>query len=417
MKQHRYSANRALDLARQEAETLRMLAGGIIAMAIALGISRFAYTPLLPLMQQDLEFGDTFAGTLGSANYAGYLAGALWAAWSAGRERRVARLRCNLLLTVVSVTGMGLTEHPLAWIGLRFLSGTSSAMVFVLASGIVLEALAKRNRQAWSGWLYAGVGLGIALSALLVPLFDRLAGWQGGWLGLAAVCLLLAAGSWTWLPARESIAASAVPAAGPNRPQPDGFLAWLTLAYTLEGLGYIVTATFLVAWLQRSGGQIGVSYLAWLLVGLAAIPSCVLWIRASLRLGLIRTLIAAYLVQATGILLPLLIPTAWGALGGALCFGGTFLGIAAMTLVLGRTLDQARSDRVIAILTAAFGLGQMIGPAIAGVIADLTRSYTLPSLGAAGFVLLGAASLAIGLVRHPGPLTAGPLAATAQHKE
>lgn len=386
----------------------RTLAGGVTAMAIALGISRFAYTPLLPLMQQALAFSDTFAGTLGSANYAGYLAGAVWAAWSAARDRRVRRLRCNLLLTIASVLLMGLTSQPAIWIGLRFLSGFTSAMVFVLASGIVLEALAGLNRPAWSGWLYAGVGLGIALSALLVPLFGRLAGWQGGWLGLSACCLLLAPLTWFWLPSREQ--PDIQPAVTNDRFKSgrEGFLTWLTIAYALEGLGYIVTATFQVSWLQRSGALSELSYLAWLVVGLAAIPSSVLWIRASPRLGLPRTLFTAYLVQVTGMLLPLLTPSAWGALVGALCFGGTFLGIAAMTLVLGRALDPGRSDRVIAILTAAFGLGQMLGPTIAGVIADQTRSFTLPALGAAAIVLLGAASIAIGRIRHPDPMSEFP---------
>ena len=389
----------------------RILAGGIISLAVALGISRFAYTPLLPLMQQEVAFGDDFAGLLASVNYVGYLAGALWAAWTAQSGERADRLRLHLALTILSILGMGLTQDPLVWFALRFVSGTSSALVFVLASGLVLEALARYGRPAWSGWLYAGVGLGIAVSVLLIVPLNAWAGWRGGWIGLAAVSALLAWGIRGWVVEPESSTVS-TGQNSPGRAEPisRGLLPWLVAAYGLEGLGYIVTGTFLVAWLQRSSelGQAG--FLAWFLVGVAAIPSCILWMKAGLRLGLVPTLILAHLVQALGILLPLLSPTLWGALGGAVFFGGTFLGIAALTLVLGRGLAPQNPSRVIAILTAAFGAGQMLGPVIAGYLATQTLGTSLPLIGAAAVVAGGAVLLGIGLACTQGArlMTAQP---------
>lgn len=381
---------------------LRTLAGGIIILAVAIGISRFAYTPLLPLMQRDIGFGDDFAGLLASANYAGYLAGALWAAWTSKRSRRLARLRMHLALTIASTLGMGLTLHPGTWMALRFLSGATSALVFVLASGIVLEALADRRRASWSGWLYSGVGAGIALSAVLVPALGELGGWRYGWLGLGSVSMILALAAWRMVPGEPlNVRANAIKQSSVT-PGSTDMLPWLTLAYGFEGLGYIVTGTFLVSWLQRSSDLSYVGFLAWLVVGLAAIPSCVLWMRTGLRLGLTRTLILAHLVQAVGILIPLFAPSVWGALAGGVFFGGTFLGITALTLVLGRTLAPERSDWVISILTAAFSAGQMLGPVIAGTLADHTRSFTLPLSGAAAIVALGALFLIIGLVRTRG---------------
>lgn len=374
-----------------------ILAGGIIALAVALGISRFAYTPILPLMQQDIHFGDDFAGLLASANYAGYLAGALWAAWTSQREARLQRLRTNLVLTIISTLSMGLSADPAIWLGMRFVSGTTSAMVFILASGVVLEALAELRRSSWSGWLYSGVGAGIALSAILVPAFNAVAGWRGSWLGLGAVSAILALGVWWLLPEKTPHIHPASLKKQPETPVFVGMLPWLTIAYACEGLGYIVTGTFLVAWLQRSSELAHIGFLAWLMVGLAAIPSCILWTKTGLRLGLVKTLILAHLVQAIGILLPVFVPSVWGALGGGIFFGGTFLGIAALSLVLGRTLAPERADRVIAILTAAFGAGQMLGPAIAGALADHTQSFTLPLFGAAAIVALGAVFLSIGL--------------------
>lgn len=382
----------------EDKKARRILAGGIVALAVALGISRFAYTPLLPLMQQDLSFGDDFAGFLASANYAGYLIGALWAVWTAQRENRLQRLRVNLALTIVSTLAMGLTVNPTIWLGLRFLSGSTGAMVFILISGIVLEALTELRRQAWSGWLYAGVGVGITLSAVLVPLLNHFFGWQGGWLGLGALSVVFALAVWRLIPA-ETLQARAYtlkPQAG--HPGLTGMLPWLTIAYACEGLGYIVTGTFLVAWLERSAELAYIGSLAWLVVGLAAVPSCLLWMKAGLRFGLTGTLVFAHLIQAVGILLPVFAPSVWGAVSAGAFFGGTFLGIAALSLVLGRTIAPERSDRVIATLTAAFGVGQMLGPAIAGILADHTQSFIVPLFCAAGVVVLGALFLVIGLV-------------------
>ena len=379
--------------------SLRILWGGIFAMAVSLGISRFAYTPILPLMQTDLNFGDDFAGYLGSANYAGYLFGALWAFFSASEPNRAQRLHFNLLLTIFATLGMGLTRMPEIWLLLRFLSGSTSAMVFILSSGVVLEALVNLGKQSWSGWLYSGVGLGIALSAVFVPLFNQFGGWQGGWVGMASLSLPLACMTWFWLPLEQKTAHGSPDIPRSSEQRPSGFLFWLTVVYLMEGLGYIVTATFLVSWLQRSIEMSSFSYLAWFIVGLAAVPSTVLWVKMSLGLGLVKTLILAYLVQALGILLPIFSSGLFGALGGAVFFGGTFVGIAAMSIILGKSLDPQRPDRAIALLTAAFGLGQMAGPALAGWIAQQTQSFTLPLIGASGIIVLGAVGLGVGSVR------------------
>lgn len=383
----------------QDVSTRRILMGGMITLAIALGISRFAYTPLLALMQQDLHFGDAFAGFLASANYAGYLAGALWAAWTSQDPQRIYRLRFNLALTILCTVCMGLTRDPLVWFGLRFVSGTTSAMVFVLTTGLVLEALAHRCRQSWSGWLYAGVGSGIALSAILVVPLNMLGGWRAGWIGLASLCLMAAWLSWSWI-AQDSVTPDQTPTIKASNAQalpPSGLLAWLVVAYGLEGLGYIVTGTFLVTWLERSAeiGQAG--YLAWFMVGVAAIPSCVIWMKTGLRFGLVQTLMAAHLVQAIGILLPLVSTSLWAVLAGAVFFGGTFLGITALSLVLGRSLAPHSSGKIVALLTASFGAGQMLGPLIAGYLATQTLSTHLPLIGAAAVVAGGALLLAIGL--------------------
>ena len=380
---------------------LIVLAGGVCALMAAMGVGRFAYTPILPLMQQALPFSDGAAGLLASVNYAGYLLGAMATIFLPAGEGQIGRLRLSLLLSVLTTAGMGMTTDPIAWHVLRFLSGFSSAGVFVLASGAVLEVLVRYNRLTWSGWLYGGVGAGIALTGLAVPPMAQAWGWRGTWLGLAVVAALLSLGAWSWL--REGGHSAPRSHPPPSPPQKGArLLPWLTAAYFCEGLGYVVTGTFLVALVQRMPELAGHSAASWVMVGLAAIPSCFLWAHLARRIGYPSALVLAHMLQAIGILLPLLHAGTAGVYGGALFFGATFMGIVTLSVGWGRSLLPNRTGRVIGILTTAFGAGQIIGPAAAGRLAEITDGFTLPLVAAALIVVTGGALVVLGMVfcRH-----------------
>jgi len=387
-------------------QSLRILTAGVLALVIAMGISRFAYTPLIPVMQAGLHFPDELAGYLASANLAGYLLGALWLTWRPLEGAETRTLRAHLLINLASTIAMGLTASFPVWLLLRFVAGLSSGFIFVLASGLVLQHLAIHQRQGWSGWLYSAIGIGIVVSALTVPPLGSHFGWRGGWLGLGAICFLLAYPPYHWLEEqhRENMAptAASTPAVHPR-----GMLIWLTAAYFCEGLGYIVTGTFLVTLLQRMPGLEHSSTLAWLVVGLAAAPSSILWMKLGLRLEPARCLVIAHLAQALGIILPVLWPTPAGTLLGAVCYGGTFMGIVTLSLFLGRQITPRSPQRTIGMLTTAFGAGQIIGPSAAGLIASRSLSFTPALLGASGIVALGALLLTLGLLlqRHAGQST------------
>lgn len=374
-----------------------VLAGGICALMAAMGIGRFAYTPILPRMQAALPFSDSAAGLLASVNFAGYLAGAMVTIFLSPARGVVTRLRLSLLVNIVTTAGMGMTDDFRLWAVLRFLSGFSSAGVFVLASGVVLDVLARHRRTTAAGLLYGGVGAGIALTGLTVPLLDRWWGWQGTWLGLAALATLLGGGVWRWL-------ADHHPAGGggkENRPEQArerSFLPWLSASYFLEGLGYVVTGTFLVALVQRATGIAGVAAGSWIIVGLAAVPSCTLWAWLARRTGFATALVLAHFAQAAGIALPVLLPNAAGAFGSALLFGGTMLGIVTLALGWGRTLLPHQTSRVVGVLTTAFGAGQILGPAAAGWLAERTSGFSLPLLAAAGVVALGGLLIPAGML-------------------
>lgn len=166
-------------------------------------------------------------------------------------------------------------------------------------------------------------------------------------------------------------------------------IALLSGAYFLEGLGYIVSGTFLVQIVEGMPGLAWFGAGAWILVGLAAVPSTVLWAKVASRIGYVAALVAAYVAQAVGIAMPVLSDGAWSAAGSAILFGGTFIGIAALTVTFAGQQAPRRAARTIGALTAAFGLGQVIGPVMAAALAGRTSDFGPSLTAASAAVLLG----------------------------
>lgn len=147
-----------------------VLFGGILFLVIAMGISRFAFTPLLPYMRIDENLTFQEGGWLASSNYIGYFAGALGAGFILKYKKNC--LLVNVLLNVASIIFMGFTNSFPFWIFLRFIAGATGGFIFVLTSSIIMDYLAKHFLTKWSGYVFTGIGLGIALSGLLVPFLE-----------------------------------------------------------------------------------------------------------------------------------------------------------------------------------------------------------------------------------------------------
>lgn len=368
---------------------LRPLLGGILALAVAIGIGRFAYTPILPAMQRAAHLDTAQAGLLASANYAGYLVGALLAAVVPYGVTRNRILRACLVAVVVTTGLMAGTTSIVAWGSIRFFCGLTSAAVFVVASGLILDLLRRAGAASLSGWFYGGVGLGIALSGLVVHVADGPLGWRGDWLALCLCAALLMAPAWRWLPAAPPTSTTAAQDQPIRGRRVQAALALLLMAYLLDGVGYIVTGTFLVAIVDRMPGLGGAGPSVWIVVGLAAAPSSVLWSQLAARVGFAPALVLAYVAQACGIALPVFSGGAGFALAAAILFGGTFLGITTLTLTMGGQITPRRSAGIIGLLTAAFGLGQIVGPALAGILAGHAHSFGPALLAASAVVFAG----------------------------
>lgn len=413
-------------MTKRDGSLVQLLAGGICSLMIAMGIGRFAYTPVLPLMQADLGFSDAWAGYLASSNYAGYFLGAVLMGFLPVKKRKVLYLRSSLAASIATTGMMGLTHSWALMLAIRFLSGLASALIFVLASSIVLDRLARAGKTGSSGYFYSGVGLGIFFSTLFIPWMNSWFMWDGVWIGLSVLSGFLAVFIWLWIkdspdnPGHHAVSKADRPGVhepaahtATNEDEPEAVaqkrdrkatqqssrkaLPWLTIAYGLEGLGYIVTGTFIVSIADKASIFTFDSSVVWILVGLGAIPSCIIWAALAKTRGYVRSLILAMVVQAIGIALPAGWLSQTGIMISAFLFGATFMGITTLATTLARQMSPMNSSRIIGFLTAAYGAGQMAGPAIAGFLMTHTQSFHAALLGAAGAVMVGAVLLAIGL--------------------
>ena len=374
---------------------LRPLLAGIVALAAAMGIGRFAYTPILPAMLAEGRLDTTQAGLLASANYAGYLVGALAVALAVPRSAQTLVLRVSAIAVAATTALMAVTTGLAAWGLVRFASGLASAGVFVLASGLVLDALRQQGQAARSGWLYSGVGLGIVISGVVVRATGGALGWRGDWAVLALLAAVAIYPGWRWLPRSRGAGAVTETMRGIGLGVVSPALILLFAAYFLEGVGYIVSGTFLVAIVDAMPGLAGLGSGVWIVVGLAVIPSSALWAASAARIGYARALVAAYALQGCGIALPLA-GGAGAAFASAVLFGGTFAGITALTLALAGFLSPRRSASLIGALTASFGMGQVVGPVLAGFIASRAHGFA-PALIVASGVIFAAAALMVAL--------------------
>ncbi|WP_375347317.1 YbfB/YjiJ family MFS transporter (plasmid) [Priestia megaterium] len=384
---------------------IKILVGGILSLVVAMGIARFSYTPILPLMQSDLSFSNKVAGYLATSNYAGYLVGAVLVGILPLKQRRKVFLRLSLILSIVTTAGMGLFQMYSAWYVFRFVSGFSSAFVLVLASSIVLDKLAEKEKTNWSGLFYGGVGVGIFLTGIIIPILNNYFKWEGAWVGLSILSIVFTFLVWIWLKDETSNFTQnkkkEITAHGP----PTTWIPWLIIAYGLEGLGYIVTGTFIISITGQIPNFNGDATFIWMIVGLAAIPSCIIWSSLAKKMGFVKCLVVALLLQAFGIVVPVLLMTKTGLIVSAILFGATFMGITTLATTLASRINPKNSSRIIGYLTAIYAAGQMIGPLLAGHLASASHNYNSALIGAAIVVLIGALFLLSGIRFDNKPVT------------
>lgn len=372
---------------------LRIALAAFLALAVAMGIGRFAFTPLLPLMMADGGLTLSAGGWLATANYAGYLLGAMGAARvTAWRPTTLVRAALAFIAVVTALTG--LTGSFAAWCALRALAGVASALVMVHGSAWALRELARRARPDLAARLYGGVGTGIALTGLVVLLLASVGGsGSSGWLLCGLMAALLSLAAWTGFSGPDD---GAVQAAAPAAA--DGHGARLVWCYGAYGLGYIIPATFLPALARQYFPGSSAFGWVWPLFGIAALLSTQLAARIQQRSTPRRVWMASHAILAVGVAVLLAPPSIAAILFSAVCVGGAFMVPTLAGFQLARQSSGGQPTRLIGAMTAAFALGQIAGP----LLLAWAERHGLTAWALAGATLsLVASGIALGRMPEP----------------
>ena len=356
--------------------------GGLIALAAAMGIGRFIHTPALPLMTGDAGT----AGLIASANFAGYLIGALLAALPGLTRYAWIGMIAALAASALTTAMMSIDASVWLWSLWRFFGGAASAFVLVFSSALVVNRLQANGHARLSAVHFAGPGAGIVISALIsAPWIATDQDWPQIWRmgGLFTVLALIAV--MRFIPPATVAPGPAPIAVGRESP----YLWRVVFSYGCFGFGYVITATFIVAILRESDAGRAAETFVWTLVGVTSVPSAALWMWAARRYGGIPACQVAMILEAAGVAVSVVEGWAPPVLAAVL-LGGTFMGLTSLGLqeAIKRTSGDGRA--IMALMTASFGTGQMIGPALAGWLRNATGSFVFPSLIAASALVLGA---------------------------
>ena len=389
---------------------------GMVSLGVAMGIGRFAFTPLLPMMLNDGVIDLPAASWLASANYVGYLVGALLCMlqpWLWARFPRLPSLaftqliRGGLLATAVLTLAM-VWSSASVWPLLRFLAGVTSGVVFIFTSGWCLSQLARLGFPAMGGFIYMGPGAGIVLSGLFA---SGMVAWHWtaatGWLIFGLLAFVLTALVWRNLSGsderllplaprvqKEADEASAVASVGHGSFE----MVLLTLAYGIAGFGYIITATFLPVIARAALPGSPWLDLFWPLFGLGVMTGA--WLATRIRPGgdLRLLLLCGYLMQALSIGISLWSPSLLGFALGSLLLGLPFTANTFFALQEVRRLRPAAAASFMGLMTATYSVGQVMGPPLVAVLMHGARTssdtFTLSLQIAMASLLFGAAVFA-----------------------
>jgi MFS family permease len=350
---------------------------GTLSLAVAMGIGRFAFTPLMPMMLHDHVLDLPNASWLASANYFGYLLGALlcslqptlWAKRGWSPLPSPPMVRGGLTLTCL-LTAMMAVDVPAAWPWLRFLAGVVTAVAFVFTSSWCLGHLSRLHTPAAGGIVYAGPGVGIALSGLLASLMVQLE-WHSrvGWLAFGLLATLMTALVWrAYSHPDAELAQASVGKVSITQRGSVTEKAALIIAYGFAGFGYIITATFLPVIARTALPDSAWPDLFWPMLGIGVAIGALIASRIPSRIDQRWLLVGCYLMQAAGIALSNWIPSLLGFAIGSILVGLPFTAITFFAMQVGRRLHPQAPSAIIGLLSASFGLCQIGGPPLAALL-------------------------------------------------
>ena len=371
---------------------------GVCALLLTMGIARYAFTPMIPFMQEQTGMSESLAGWLAGWSYIGYLVG-LFMVWLM-RDLRLKDYfyRYGLFIAVFTTAIMSFHDHSLVWYLSRFFAGISTALGFMLGTGLVLKWLLHNDEKQEMGLHFAGAGLGIVISALVVylsaDLFIDNIGWRGQWLALAAVGALLLLPAFFLMPLPEKAQIQESVNIDRQKEPSKRWLTLLTIAYVCAGFSNTVNVTF-TSLITEYVPLENKGTIMWIYVGLAAAPAPFIWDRWARKFGYLNSIRAAFAVNIASNFLMTASVSYFAILLSSILFGFAFMGIVSLTLTIIGNKYRYRATQVMAQLTLGYCLAQIISPIIAGIIAEQSGSFNLALFAVSGIMVIGMLCLSL----------------------
>ena len=375
--------NRLLD----RNDNLAILIAGIFAIIVGVGVARFAFTSLIPSML-DNRLDITFAGILASLNFAGYLSGSILSVFIKDMNQKVLLFRIGLVLAVLTTFVLGFSTNDTYWIIARIIGGFAGAMGLVVGSAIVMTKLQMESKTIAMGIHFSGIGFSILVTDLIHRYILSIGGtWETSWQVLSIFGAVLSVYSIYILSFDKKINQNGV------KHKFDTsvfsiFVILLIMAYFTEGVGFVVQGTFLPDIINNLPGLQGYGNITWTLVGLAGIPSCIIWMRLAFKYGSINIIIIALLIQMIGILIPTFTNNIYLNLLSGVFYGGTFIGLVALFMNLGGQLAKNNPVVLMGALTTSYGVGQVIAPLYSVYLIEKFGNYDY-ALYLTAFIVFG----------------------------
>jgi MFS family permease len=368
--------------------TFRVYFAGICSLIVTAGVARFSYSLLIPIMQEGAALTDSGAGWLATTNFMGYMSGVFLAASMHKLQHKYHLHRLYLVLSVLTSVAMISTTDMVTWAVLRFVAGTCASGGFIIASGLILKWLVTNNYRPELGIHFAGVGIGIIITSLLVEAMLTIsANWQDQWLALAVMAAIVAIPAWLWMP--RPVTDNNKHDTVKDNPPTKTFNSFMMLAYFCAGYGYAVSSTFIVDLVERTEGLQGQGGFVFLLIGFSATPASLIWDRVARKTGYLKALLAAYTLNAIGIILPALNDSFTTVILSAILFGGTFVACVSLVLTMAGKFYPSNPAKFMGKMTLAYGAAQIIAPVTTGYIVEAFSRYDIGLYLSAFVVMVG----------------------------
>ena len=370
-----------------------ILLAGIIGLFIGVGVARFSYTSLLPSMLADNTLSLTFSGILASINYVGYLSGSIFAIFIKDINTKVKYFRLGIILCILTTIIMGVTTNEILWLLGRVIAGFGAAMALVVGAAIVMTKLNFQDKTKAMGIYFSGIGIALASSDIISRYVLSFSSWQNSWIVLTFCAIAVAAYPLYILSFDKEISQK-------NEKHPfnkalfSPFVVVLIVAYFTEGVGFVIQGTFLPTILKSIEGLESVAGLSWLLVGLAGIPSSIIWMRLAHKYGSVNIIIIAMSLQIVGILIPTFSTNMYLNLFSGILYGATFVGLVALFMNLGGKLAASNPVMLMGALTTAYGIGQVVAPLYSVALIEHFKTYDY-TLYVTAFIVSGGIALLI----------------------